>query len=311
MKLRKNLYWIMIPLYVLIIVMVLLLNGVLTGEMGSGANIAINIVFMIIVAALIVSSTKGLSEMSRAAEELEAFSKRAKRDYESEGIEQWDSYAKVENVFDNDVLKRQFAKYQRLMNNNERRAAADISDFINDEVLESIGQKQFNSALSGIFTGLGILGTFIGLSFGLISFSGNDIFTISDNVGPLLEGMKVAFHTSVYGMLLSIVFSLVYRELMAYVYETVAEFTDIFRECVAPASIEDSDMSSALYSLGEDILAEMSHISELLEARAASEDAAMRAMAERFADSLTVSVGNSLKQVGNAMAGTQRTYERN
>ena len=46
-------------------------------------------------------------------------------------------------------------------------------------------------------------------------FQGEDIYTISDNVGPLLSGMKVAFHTSVYGILFSLIFNFVYRSIMA------------------------------------------------------------------------------------------------
>lgn len=301
---KKKMYWIMVPLYVFIIVMALALNGAFTGQEGSLANMAINMVFILVAGVLICIALVSLTRMSKAAEELERFIKDVRRQYAKDAANQWEEYARVDNVFENSVLRRQFAKYQRIINaGNIGRSSVDITDFINDAVFESIGQRHFNSALSGIFTGLGILGTFIGLSFGLISFSGNDIFTISDNVGPLLEGMKVAFHTSVYGMLLSIVFSVAYRSLMAYVYDVIMEFTDTFRECVAPDTVEEGDMTAALYSLGEDILAEMSHISELLEARAGSEDAAMKAMAERFADSLTSSVGQSLIQVGNAMNG--------
>ena len=57
---------------------------------------------------------------------------------------------------------------------------------INEELLDRVGGSHYNSAISGTMTGLGILGTFIGLSLGLGSFSGDDIYTISDNVGPLL-----------------------------------------------------------------------------------------------------------------------------
>lgn len=91
--------------------------------------------------------------------------------------------------------------------------------------------------MRGTLTGLGILGTFIGLSLGLNSFNGNDIYTISDNVGPLLEGMKVAFHTSVYGIFFSLIFNVVYRALMADAYEKLSQFLAVFRECVMPAGI--------------------------------------------------------------------------
>ena len=78
-------------------------------------------------------------------------------------------------------------------------------EYINEDLLDRVGMNYFNSGISGTLTGLGILGTFLGLSMGLSSFSGENIYTISDNVGPLLSGMKVAFHTSVYGIFFSII----------------------------------------------------------------------------------------------------------
>ena len=74
--------------------------------------------------------------------------------------------------------------------------SCDIEDYINEELLDRVGGSHYNSAISGTMTGLGILGTFIGLSLGLGSFSGDDIYTISDNVGPLLSGMKVAWEAN-------------------------------------------------------------------------------------------------------------------
>ena len=97
----------------------------------------------------------------------------------------------------------------------------------------------FNSGVSGTLTGLGILGTFLGLSMGLGSFSGDDIYTISDNVGPLLSGMKVAFHTSVYGILFSLVFNVVYRSIMSDAYEKLENFLCIFRHTAQPRSIKE------------------------------------------------------------------------
>lgn len=307
MKLKKNLYWVMVPLYLFIIVMALVLNGVFTGQMQSGTNIAINVLFLLVVGILLLISLSSLTRMAKAAAELVGVTKEINRAYAKEGVNQWEAYASLDNVFETEELAHQFSKYQRIVaGSNLKRTGTDIADFIGDELFETIGAKHFNSALSGIFTGLGILGTFVGLSFGLISFSGNDIFTISDNVGPLLEGMKVAFHTSVYGMLLSISFSIAYRALMSYVYEAVAEFNDTFRECVAPPTVEDADMATALYALAEDILMELTNISNALNARADSEDAAMKAMAERFADTLSVSVGNSLVQTGAALRNQRK-----
>ena len=307
MKIKKNLFWVMIPLYIGIFVMVLYLNGVLSGHIESRTNLMISLAFLAIVGVLLLASFISMVRMVKAVSALDKFSRDARKRYKKYNEKMWKEYARMENIFDIPALDRQFAKYQRMVLGNgalekgRLSSGMDISEFINDSLLESIGQKHFNSALSGIFTGLGILGTFIGLSLGLMSFNGNDIFTISDNVGPLLDGMKVAFHTSVYGMLLSIAFSITYRALMAYTYDMVSEFVDTFRECVAPFGSEGNDMMSSLYSVGCSILNELSHISRVLDEKASVENAAMNKMANEFADCLSDSVADSLIKVGSAI----------
>lgn len=52
-----------------------------------------------------------------------------------------------------------------------------------------------------VFTTLGVLGTFVGIYFGLQHF---DVDKITESIPPLLEGMKTAFSTSIWGVLLVI-----------------------------------------------------------------------------------------------------------
>lgn len=54
-----------------------------------------------------------------------------------------------------------------------------------------------------VFTTLGVLGTFVGIYFGLQHF---DVDKITESIPPLLEGMKTAFSTSIWGIVLSLIF---------------------------------------------------------------------------------------------------------
>lgn len=54
-----------------------------------------------------------------------------------------------------------------------------------------------------VFTTLGVLGTFVGIYFGLQNF---DVEKITESIPPLLEGMKTAFSTSIWGIILSLIF---------------------------------------------------------------------------------------------------------
>ncbi|WP_040663166.1 hypothetical protein [Nitrococcus mobilis] len=62
---------------------------------------------------------------------------------------------------------------------------------------------RFGHYTPNLLTSLGILGTFVGIVVGLLAFKVNDI---DASIGPLLEGLKTAFITSIAGMCLAIVF---------------------------------------------------------------------------------------------------------
>lgn len=57
-----------------------------------------------------------------------------------------------------------------------------------------------------LLTTLGILGTFIGIVIGLLDFKVGSSAEIQESIGPLLEGLKTAFITSLAGMFSAIVF---------------------------------------------------------------------------------------------------------
>jgi ABC-type transporter Mla subunit MlaD len=54
-----------------------------------------------------------------------------------------------------------------------------------------------------VFTTLGILGTFVGIYFGLRNF---DVKNVTDSIPTLLDGLKTAFTTSIWGISLSLLF---------------------------------------------------------------------------------------------------------
>ena len=64
-------------------------------------------------------------------------------------------------------------------------------------VLRSARIKVFASSIPGHLTALGILGTFVGIFFGLYNFNVQDL---NKSIPLLLEGMKLAFTTSIAGL---------------------------------------------------------------------------------------------------------------
>ncbi len=58
-------------------------------------------------------------------------------------------------------------------------------------------------SIPNVFTTFGILGTFVGIYFGLRTF---DVSNINEGILALLEGLKTAFTTSIWGIILSFIF---------------------------------------------------------------------------------------------------------
>jgi hypothetical protein len=159
----------------------------------------------------------------------------------------------------------------------------------------------FNSGISGTLTGLGILGTFLGLSLGLGSFNGNDIYTISDNVGPLLSGMKVAFHTSVYGIFFSLVFNFVYRSIMADAYEKLDQFLAVFRQCVMPVQSMDEENVTAMLVYQANMANSMKRIQELLSGNAADQVNGVDRIVTQVMKKLQYAMKMDFENLGNAI----------
>jgi len=75
-----------------------------------------------------------------------------------------------------------------------------------------------------VIVSIGVLGTFIGIFIGLWSF---DTLNISESVPKLLEGLKLAFSTSIAGMGISIFLSLIQRKKIAGGDDELAILTEI------------------------------------------------------------------------------------
>lgn len=92
---------------------------------------------------------------------------------------------------------------------NRKKTNIPSSDFYNDFSLGmtfKYNLKMLDSA-SGTLVGLGLLGTFLGLTMGIIHFDSSNSENIQTSIQTLLGGMGTAFSTSLAGMALSILYS--------------------------------------------------------------------------------------------------------
>ncbi len=89
-----------------------------------------------------------------------------------------------------------------------RRSVDADEIFTDDRFAPGLSSSRIFQALPGILTGLGVLGTFVGLQLGIGGLSDGDPSKIeTSKIMSLIQGCSVAFSTSVWGVAASLVFS--------------------------------------------------------------------------------------------------------
>lgn len=139
---------------------------------------------------------------------------------------------------------------------------------------------------------------------GLGAFSGDDIFTISDNVGSLLSGMKVAFHTSVYGIFFSLVFNVVYRSIMSDAYEKLDEFLGMFRQAAQPRSLKEDENTAAMVVYQASMMGTLKQMLDMMKGDAAEQTAGVERIVDKFTAQMQESLGEDFKELGKALRET-------
>lgn len=87
------------------------------------------------------------------------------------------------------------------------RRVGDASEVFNESTLaHGIVGNRLVLAVPGILTGLGVLGTFVGLQLGIGSLDLNDLGKLDQSIKPLIQGCATAFSTSVWGVVCSLCF---------------------------------------------------------------------------------------------------------
>lgn len=302
---KNRLYYLLFPVYAIVVAFVLYVNGVFTADESSMINLAINVGFLVIIGVIFAIAVIKFSRLNFITAELEELTFRLQKEYkEANGKNLWENYQDRGDVFESEELRSAFNKYRlRVKSSAGKRGSAgcDLEEYISEELLDRVGMTYFNSGVSGMLTGLGILGTFLGLSLGLGSFRGDDIYTISDNVGPLLSGMKVAFHTSVYGILFSLIFNLVYRSVMADAYEKLESFLFVFRQTTQPQAAREDENNAVMVVYQAGMLSALKQMVELMKGEAREQTAGLERIVDKFTERMQISLGADFERLGGTL----------
>lgn len=93
-------------------------------------------------------------------------------------------------------------------------STVDADQYFNINNICSNINVSFWQNLGGVFTGIGILGTFLGLSVGVSNIDITETALMQESIGVLLKGLGTAFYTSLIGILVALVFNFVHKSVI-------------------------------------------------------------------------------------------------
>ncbi len=205
----------------------------LTVYMGQGASemMIYNFVFLgIMIVLYFVGIIGGFFRMGGLEQD---FLKAARK------AEHNDPVLKTDRVFEIRTLERQFKNFWAY-SKESKSGIADVEDYINEDSVDGAIHRQVLEMVPDILTSLGILGTFVGLVWGLKNFDPANYEAMTSSVTSLVDGIKVAFLTSIYGLALALVYSYNMRTGYDSLMGAMQDFLDKFHTYVMPSAETES-----------------------------------------------------------------------
>ncbi|MDO4305304.1 MAG: EAL domain-containing protein [Eubacteriales bacterium] len=157
----------------------------------------------------------------------------------------WLVVSKMESFFGQKLLDRLFEEYKRKVEQERKNGmiVGGIDEAINEEELSLRCWQGVLLQIPGTLTGLGLLGTFIGLITGISSIQVSSVDAALTSIQTLFGGIQVAFYTSISGVILSIVFNIMYKILWNVMVRDLGMFTTLFQRNVIPSVEEQTRYS--------------------------------------------------------------------
>ena len=207
--------------------------------------------FFILVAVAFIVAAKMLNKAARIKNELLRITSEIQSLSDSEKSNYIVTLQERNHIFSEKELESEFNKFLSDLNNVSKvskETKIDIKNYINYELIDESISLHYLSQVSGIMTSLGILGTFLGLSIGLNAFdlSGN-AQDLENKIVPLMDGIKVAFHTSICGLIYSILYNLYFRHCLNDVRDALDQFIETFENNIITVTENGSNIAFAKY----------------------------------------------------------------
>ena len=164
----------------------------------------------------------------------------------TEGSSAWVAALRIERFFQQKRLDKLFGEYREKVQHQREtgQIVSDIDEVLNEDVLALYTWRGVIAQIPGTLTGLGILGTFVGLLLGLRNISFVTVEAALGSVQSILAGIDTAFYTSIAGVILSILFNITNNVLRNIMNRETGLFLEEFHKTVIPTTDEQARYSS-------------------------------------------------------------------
>lgn len=125
-------------------------------------------------------------------------------------------------------LAETYSKTINIDTSNGKKSNIPASEFINEISVckyNKLNLRMLDTA-AGTLVGLGLIGTFLGLTLGIKEFDSSNTERINESIQGLLDGMGTAFYTSLAGMTASILFTWFDKAFRYRLYKYTKKLTD-------------------------------------------------------------------------------------
>lgn len=214
----------------------------MTVYVGQGAPSVMlyNFIFLGVMTAIYIAGLAGgMFRMNNITQAFENAVTEIGNSFQKPGKVETEQIQTLNGIFHHKYLDRTMNSFTDSIMQSEE-GIGDVEDYFNEEELDNHIHKRLLEMVPDIFTSLGILGTFVGLVWGLKNFEPTNYEAMTTSVSALVDGIKVAFLTSIYGISLSIVYTYGMKSEYSSMAEALQTFLGRFHSHVMPSAENES-----------------------------------------------------------------------
>ena len=261
---------------------------------GAASILIYNFCFLGIMAVTYIAGMFGgmfrMNDLSRA---LSDAADEIRNVFQSPGKVDADKVSALNGIFHQQYLDEKMQAFTDAISQSHE-GIGDIEEYLNGDDMDEHVHKRLLEMAPDIFTSLGILGTFVGLVWGLKNFEPTNYEAMTTSVASLVDGIKVAFLTSIYGIAMSIVYTCGMKSEYSSMTASLQKFLDRFHTYVMPTA--ESESMNILVSSQKNQTAAMEQMAEKFSVQmAGSFEKVITPTFQKMNDSLDVLVSSVTK----------------